>query len=224
MRPALTVLFALLAPLPVLVQSGLVQPAFAQPALAQNANPSFTLANRGPLPIIELYATTSDITDWGSDRMARFSLSPGMTMPIRLPTAGGCVYDLRVVYADGRTEERKRLNTCQLDSVAFSGGRAAGPGDRSSSPPGRQAASDDPSFRLVNRGRSDVQSVYASPAGDDDWGQDRLGDATVAPGQTYVVRLPPGQCAYDVLVVFADRRKVERRRVDLCGITDFRVP
>lgn len=198
-------------------------------AFAQGeGNPSFTLANRGPQPVTELYATVPGVTNWGPDRMARFSLNPGATMPIRLPADAGCLYDLRVVYGDGRTEERRRVNTCQVDSLAFPGSRGAGTGagagDRSGAPGRRQAASDDPSFRLVNRGRSDVRSVYASPAGDDDWGRDRLGDDTVTPGQTFVVELPPGQCTYDVLVVFADERRVERRKVNLCSITDFRVP
>ena len=202
-------------------------------AFAQgDGNPSFTLANRGSLPITELYATIPGVTNWGADRMARFSLSPGVTMPIRLPADAGCLYDLRVVYADGRTEERRRINTCQVDSLGFPGARGAGAGDGQrdgqrdgyGSPGRRQAASDDPSFRLVNRGRSEVRSVYASPAGDDDWGRDRLGDETVQPGQTYVVELPPGRCSYDVLVVFADDRRFERRKVNLCSITDFRVP
>lgn len=214
MRPAMRLAIALAL---TLVPS---MAAFAQ----GDANPSFTLANRGALPITELYATAPGVTNWGPDRMARFSLSPGVTMPIRLPADAGCLYDLRVVYADGRTEERRRVNTCQVDSLAFPGARGAGPGDGSGAPGRRQATGDDPSFRLVNRGRSEVRSVYASPSGDDDWGQDRLGDDTVAAGRTFVVQLPPGQCDYDVLVVFADERRVERRKVNLCSITDFRVP
>ena len=219
MRPVLALVAPLLA---------------AWPALAQNGapNPSFTLANRGNQPIMELYATAAGVANWGPDRMARFSLPPGMTIPIRLPADGSCLYDIRVVYADGSPEERRRLNTCQVDSVAFPGARTAGNGGGSvagGEPDGRegggrQAASNDPSFRLVNRGRSEVREVYASPSGDDDWGRDRLGDDTVPPGRTYVIDLPPGECSYDVLVVFANRRKVERRKVDLCSITDFRVP
>lgn len=215
----------------------------APPALAQSdsgaPNPSFTLANRGNQPISELYATATGVSNWGPDRMGRFSLPPGMTMPIRLPADGSCVYDIRVVYADGSPEERRRLNTCGVDSIAFPGARTAGNGQGNSQGGGGQAggnqapgpgsgrqqqASDDPSFRLVNRGRSEVRSVYASPSGDDDWGRDRLGDDTVPPGRTYIIDLPPGQCSYDVLVVFANEQKVERRRVNLCSITDFRVP
>ena len=213
--------------------------AVAGPAWGQNAgNPSFTLANRGNQPIQELYATPQGVDNWGPDRMERWSLSPGMTMPIRLPANGPCVYDIRVVYADGSPEEKRRLNTCQVDSVAFPGARVAGNG---SGPDGGQGgnqggnqggqgsggrgqAANDPSFRLVNRGRYEVREVYASPTGDDDWGKDRLGDDTVPPGRSFIVRLPSGQCQYDVRVVFSNDQALERRRVNLCNVTDFRVP
>ena len=216
--------------------------ATAAAASAQDgtANPSFTLANRGNQPILELYATATGVANWGPDRMARYSLPPGMTMPIRLPGDGPCIYDIRVVYADGPPEEKRHLNTCVVDSIAFPGARTAatgqggapgnasgygpGYGDQGGTQRGGQQAAGDPSFRLVNRGRSEVRAVYASPSGDDDWGRDRLGDDTVPPGRTYVIDLPKGQCSYDVLVVFANQQKVERRRVNLCIVMDFRVP
>ena len=69
-----------------------------------------------------------------------------------------------------------------------------------------------------------MREVYASPTGDDDWGRDRLGDDTVPPGRSFVVRLPQGQCQYDVRVVFANEQAIERRKVNLCNVTDFRVP
>jgi hypothetical protein len=108
------------------------------------------------------------------------------------------------------------MNTCTVDAVTFPSGRPdAG---------AAQQASNDPSFRLVNRGRSDVNEVYASQAGVDNWGRDRLGDGTVAAGATKVIRLPAGPCIYDVRVVFANGEATEKRRLNLCTITDLRVP
>lgn len=198
--------------------------AFAAPAWAQGGqpNPSFSLANRGTQIINELYATPAGVDRWGRDRLGPNSLTPGMTFPVRLPADGNCLYDIRIVYADGQPEEKRRLNTCAIETVIFPGGRTSGTvstgGGRNQSP------SDDPSFRLVNRSRADVNEVYVSLTGEDSWGRDRLGDDTVAAGATRVFRLPSGECRYDVRVVFANGEATEKRRLNLCTITDLRVP
>ena len=189
--------------------------ALAAPALAQNPNPSFNIVNRGRADIKEVYATPAGMTTWGRDRLARAPVQPGQNAPVRLPADGNCVYDIRVIYADGRSEEQRGLNTCTMDNVLFP------PAARGSA--GRPAT-DDPSFRLVNRGRSPVDQVYATLTGVESWGEDRLGDATVAPGQSKVIRLPSGSCLYDVRIVYANGEATEKRRVNLCTITDLRVP
>ena len=184
-------------------------------ALAQQ-NPSFNLVNRSPNVINEVYASAAGMTNWGRDRLGDNSIPAGQTYPIRLPADGNCVYDVKVVYANGQSEERRGLNTCTVDNVTFPSGRPATGSN--------QGATNDPSFRLVNRGRNEINEVYASLAGVDNWGQDRLGDGTVAPGATKVIRLPAGQCVYDVRIVYANGEATERRRVNLCTITDMRVP
>ena len=221
--------------LPFLGALLLSAPALAQ-ALAQAPNPSFNLSNRGNQPINELYATPAGVDRWGRDRLANNSLPAGSSFPVRLPADGNCVYDIRVVFADGQSEEKRRVNTCRVETVAFPGGRATGaapegggaaPGNDQG---GRQnggratAPSDDPTFRLVNRGKVQVSEVYVSPTGDESWGNDRLGDDTLAVGATRVIRLPSGDCQYDVRVVFSNGEATEKRRLNLCGITDLRVP
>ena len=202
----------------LLVVVSALWPGFAR---ADGTNPSFNLVNRGRQVIREVYATPTGVDRWGQDRLTDNFVPAGATFPVRLP-AGGCVYDLRVVYGDGKPEERRRLDTCQVDAVTFPGGRAAASNEAQDG--GRQGSTNDPSFRLVNRGRSEINEVYVSEVGNDDWGRDRLGDDTVAVGRTHVVRLPSGTCRYDVRVVFDGGEAVERRRLDLCGITDLRVP
>jgi hypothetical protein len=193
----------------------------ALPAAAQAPNPSFTLSNRAGLAIHEIYATPAGVDRWGRDRLGANLVPPGGAFPVRLPADGSCLYDIRVVYADGRPEERRRINTCEIETMAFPGGRTtaneAGPGRM-------QGQADDPSFRLVNRGRAEVNEVYVSETGNDRWGEDRLGDDTVPRGATRVIRMQPGACTYDVRVVFANGEATEKRRLNLCGITDLRVP
>lgn len=199
-------------------------------ARAQQApNPSFNLVNRSPTPIKELYASPAGVTRWGQDRLGQNYLPPGGSFPVRLPADGNCLYDVRVVYADDKEEERRRLNTCTLDDVAFSGGgaRPAGGGAGAAAGGGAgggRGAGREATLRLVNRGGEEVHEVYATPPGDRNWGSDRLGDDTVAPGSTRVIRLPGGGCVYDVRVVYADGQETERRRVDLCAAPEVRVP
>ena len=45
-----------------------------------------------------------------------------------------------------------------------------------------------------------------------------------AAGATRVIRLPTGQCIYDVRVVFANKEAIEKRRLNLCTITNLTVP
>ena len=189
----------------------------AAPAWAQD-NPSFNIANRAVTAINEVYASPSDITNWGSNRLINVSVPPGQKYAVRLPADGTCVYDVKVVYANGRTDERLGVNTCEIEDLPFPSGTAI-PNRQA-----RQSPADRRSFRLVNRGRSGINEFYVSPAGDDGWGQDRLGDDTVAPGASYVIRLPPTPCSYDLRIVYANGEATEKRRLNLCGITDLRVP
>ena len=84
---------------------------------------------------------------------------------------------------------------------------------------------DDPSFRLVNRGDQAVAGLFARPAGSRDWGANRLEQGPLAPSGAQVLRLPRGgECAYDLRVVFTDRRALERKGANLCRVTDLPVP
>lgn len=85
------------------------------------------------------------------------------------------------------------------------------------------AQTNDPSFRLNNRGAVTINEVYVSSANDNGWGNDRLGQNVLQPGQTMTIRLPSGQCMNDIKVVYANGRSQEWRRRDTCQITDFNV-
>lgn len=97
-------------------------------AAAQAPNPSFNVVNRASNAINEVYATKTGTTTWGQNRIGGRPVPPGQTGPIRLPADGNCVYDVRVVYANGQAEQRRGLNTCSVDNVLFPspGGRSTG--------------------------------------------------------------------------------------------------
>lgn len=83
------------------------------------------------------------------------------------------------------------------------------------------AQPNDPSFRVTNRTSSVVQEVYASPATQPTWGQDRLGAEVIQPGASYIVRLPAdGTCVYDLRFVYRGGRSEEKRNLDTCTLID----
>ena len=108
------------------------------------------------------------------------------------------------------------MNTCTLDAVAVGGAEQTTP----------KKLSDDPSFRLVNRGDQPVTELFATPDGLAGWGQNRLPAEGLPAGAALVVHIARtnSECLFDLRVVFADRKALEKRRADLCRITDLPVP
>jgi hypothetical protein len=180
------------------------------PALAQSGDPSFNLVNRSGQTINEVYVSPVRETNWGRDLLGSEVLADGRSFPVRLASAAGCRQDVRVVYADGRPEERRNVDTCAISEMVF--GAAA--------PPRDTGGSGNPSFNLVNHGSQPLREVYVSSARDSNWGPQRLRGA-LQPGAWLEVRLPADDCVNDLRVVWADGRSEERRRVDTCRIVNL---
>ena len=87
-----------------------------------------------------------------------------------------------------------------------------------------QQPSNNPDFRLNNRGQQAINELYVSSSADANWGQDRLGVNILPPNQSFSVVLPAGQCMNDIRVIWADGRNQERRQVNTCNLTDVNFP
>lgn len=197
----------------------------ALPALAQT-DPSFMLVNRSGQAITEIYVSPVTDRNWGHNRLAGDQLVDGRAFPVRIPPAAGCRQDIRVVYADGRPEERRGIDTCPIEQVVF--GTTSAPPTTRGLPQGggnvgagATAAAGNPSFNLVNQGRQPIREVYVSSARDTHWGEDRLGADTLAPGRWLAVRLPLNDCMNDIRVVWQDGRREDRRQVDTCRVVNL---
>ncbi len=82
-----------------------------------------------------------------------------------------------------------------------------------------------PSFRLENSTSNIVNNVYASPATNNSWGNDRLGsNEVIQAGGSRDFQLPPGECVYDVRVVYQGGVAEERRRVNTCSESTLVLP
>jgi hypothetical protein len=87
-----------------------------------------------------------------------------------------------------------------------------------------QAQSTDPSFRLNNRSNQTIMELYVSSSADSNWGRDLLGVNVLPPGQSFVVRLPNGQCMNDVRIVIEGGRNIDRMQINTCNLTDINYP
>ena len=196
----------------------------ALPAMAQQGDPSVTLINRSGRLIFEVYASLATDQDWGRDRLGDNALPDGRNFMLRLPQ-GPCRWDLRVVYErrNGPTEEKRNINLCSVTQVVFDG-RQVGQQQRQPPNAADSGPTGNPSFHLVNQSGATVMEAYVSLSTEQEWGPDRLGNDTVAPGRNFAIRLPEGPCLHDVRFVYENGQADERRRVNLCDVTNLILP
>lgn len=82
-----------------------------------------------------------------------------------------------------------------------------------------------PSLRLQNGTPNIVNNVFASPSSDSNWGEDQLGaDEVIQPRGSRTISLPPGECLYDVRVIYQGGIAEERLRVDACNAGVLALP
>jgi hypothetical protein len=189
-------------------------------AADQPPNPSFYLVNRGVSAITRIYTSPAGMPNWGTNQLPGAAVAVGQNTPIRLAADGTCMYDIRIIYASGASDERRDVNTCEIDNIIFPRSATATSGHITN----RTGRVQIPSFLLVNRARTAMNELYLSPTGDDSWGEDQLGAGMLAIGASRTIRLPMGECLYDYRVVFANGDANEKRRVNLCQIIELRLP
>lgn len=88
------------------------------PNRVQFQNLSFSMQNRTPRPMREVYVSPNGAENWGPDRLMGATLSPNQTTSLRLP-GGECRQDVRAVFADGREEVRRGADVCGGQTFAF---------------------------------------------------------------------------------------------------------
>lgn len=183
-------------------------------AQAQNR---FWLVNETGRVIEQAYVSSSRVTDWGPDILGTSVLPAGQRVWVT-PNFGDCVLDVRITYQGGGEETRMQVNACGLSQIVFGrGGAGAG-----ASIGGGAPVSGNPSFYFVNGTGLTMREVYVSLSVQSNWGNDRLGQNVLQPGQRLQVSLPAGNgCLVDMRVVYMDGRSFERRRMETCSVNDY---
>ncbi len=86
-------------------------------ASKQPGDPSFRLVNKGQRTVNEVFATPAGRTTWGQNRLTAGPMGPNGNHVFRLPKEAGCIYDLRLVFSDGKASERKNTDLCKLTEL-----------------------------------------------------------------------------------------------------------
>ena len=81
-------------------------------ALAQQGG-QVRIRNAARVAVFELYLSPAGSNAWGADLLGSEVLAGGGQVQLRLP-GGQCVQDIRVVFENGRTEQRRAVNLCQV--------------------------------------------------------------------------------------------------------------
>lgn len=99
-----------------------------------------------------------------------------------------------------------RPTTCPLAGLLLSVLVVAGAHGQSGRPAHQPAVQGQArSVAIANRSGHRIIEAYASSADTQDWGDERLGEAAIAPGASHTLSLRPGaDCQYDLHVVYDD--------------------
>jgi len=97
------------------------------PTAADAARQNFTLVNNTGYTIKEVYVSTTNTNSWEEDVLGQDELDNDSSVDITFPHhAGGCYWDLKVVYEDDSDAYWKNFNLCTISEITISYNRKSG--------------------------------------------------------------------------------------------------
>ena len=97
------------------------------PTSADAARQNFTLVNNTGYTIKEVYVSTTNTNSWEEDVLGQDELDNDSSVDITFPHhAGGCYWDLKVVYEDDSDAYWKNFNLCTISEITISYNRKSG--------------------------------------------------------------------------------------------------
>jgi hypothetical protein len=101
--------------------------ALLAPSAADAARQNFTLVNNTGYTIKEVYVSTVNSNSWEEDVLGQDELDNDQSVDITFPHhAGGCYWDLKVVYDDDSDAYWKNFNLCTISEITISYNRHSG--------------------------------------------------------------------------------------------------
>jgi hypothetical protein len=172
-------------------------PAPSAPAATER---ELLVQNETDVVLMQFFLAPPDGSARSPDLLGADVVRPASTHRIRLGRVPACVFDAVAVFADGGKEVRRGLDICATPRLVF--------GD---------PALPTLDVAVANRSPLRLRELYASAAGPDAWGRDRLGRAVLPPGGRFALRMRTRDCVFDLRAVYEDNREELRERVDLCA-------
>ena len=75
------------------------------------------LINASDKTITEVFATPSGRSNYGKNRLDQGTLLAQGARVFKLSANGNCLYDIKVVFIDGKAREHKATNLCKLSDL-----------------------------------------------------------------------------------------------------------
>jgi hypothetical protein len=93
-------------------------PAQGQPGQSRDGKDrNVVVINATNVVVNSFYASNVNRSDWEEDMLGRNVLAPGRRVKANIDDGtGACLFDFKVVFADGRSMEDRRVNVCQIAS------------------------------------------------------------------------------------------------------------
>jgi hypothetical protein len=91
------------------------QPGFVGAPVGPACDTRFTVVNNSSLTVMQLFFSHASRNDWGVDQLGQNVLPPGRAWNYTAANAGA--YDFRVIYANGRAAELRRVDICRASRI-----------------------------------------------------------------------------------------------------------
>ena len=92
---------------------------------ARESLPSARLMNVASDTISRLFVARVEEGVGREDWLGNAQITPGNAVLLRPPPGEGCLFNIRVVYVGGRTEDRPGVDLCAAPELRFEGNKAA---------------------------------------------------------------------------------------------------
>lgn len=169
-------------------------------------NPELRVSQTGATDVIVRNRTNQDITGLQTRVPARGPFGDNIIPnPIRANQSGiitvayaslGCQRDVRVAFADGAQQTRRRANMCNIREIEFD-------------TPGRNE------YVIENQGQQPLVSIFTRAPGGE-WGEVRGLDAVPPGGMTSLQGNVTQTCMREIRAIFASRQEQVSGPIDIC--------
>ena len=88
-------------------------------------DPRLEVVNQSDVPIYELLIKAEGTDTWSRLTLG-IPIAPGEDRRVRMPTDTTCLFDIRAVYQDRRTEDRPKVDVCKNPAATFDAPQARG--------------------------------------------------------------------------------------------------